>query len=162
LTSVSPASARPAAQTTTTIALGGLLTVDPKDDPDTQVAVRLAVDDLNAFFAASGSPYRVSLAVEATGLDPVVARQKVEALAPRVRGDGKQAIVPMWRADVWGDDISAATRAAFTDLGGSVFPGVRFDPDAADFSDALAALAAQVQLARAQYGDAVAIPFFGF
>lgn len=209
---------------TIVIDLGGLLTMSPTGDPDTQAAIRLAVDDVNAFFAGRRLPFRVRLAVEGTGLDPQVALAKIQQLAARglrvvigpessaeveaikpftdanhmvllshcstapalaipgdsvyrlvpsdlrqaaaiarlIAGNGQQAIVPIWRADIWGDGISTATRQAFAGLGGAVYPGVRFDPEAADFSGDLAALAAQVEHAREHFGGAVAVAFFGF
>lgn len=84
------------------------------------------------------------------------------AIARLIHGNGHRAIVPMWRAGVWGDDISSAVGQQFVALGGTVYPGVRFDPEATDFSGDLAALNAQVADARASYGDTVAVAFFSF
>lgn len=207
---------------TAVIDLGVLINMSPTGDPDTQVALRLAVEDVNAYFAERDEPVSVRLTVEGTGLDLDVALAKVERLAARglnvivgpessgeaeaikpftdahgmvllshcstapalaipgdslyrmvpsderqaaaiarlARGDGTQVVVPMWRADVFGDGISALLRQHFRDLGGFVAPGVRFDPGSADFSADLAALAAQVQQAHA--GGPVAVVFFGF
>jgi len=206
------------------IELGALINMSATGDPDTQAAIRLAVEDVNAFFAGRGPHPRVRLTIEGTGLDPDVAIEKIEFLAARglnivigpessgeleaikpftdendivllshcstapslaIPGDsvyrlvpsdlrqaeaiarlidenGHRAIVPMWRAGVWGDDISSAAGQQFVALGGSVFPGVRFDPEEADFSDDLAALNAQVADARASFGNTVAVAFFSF
>jgi branched-chain amino acid transport system substrate-binding protein len=84
------------------------------------------------------------------------------AIARLIDGNGHRAIVPLWRAGVWGDDISSAARQQFVTLGGTVYPGVRFDPEATDFSGELAALNAQVADARASFGDTVAVAFFSF
>jgi branched-chain amino acid transport system substrate-binding protein len=229
-TGVPGAFARGPARTKTVIHLGALITMSATGDPDTQVALQLAVEDFNAFFAGRGSRlgrgshHRVRLTVEGTGLDPDVALEKIELLAVRglnvvigpessaeveaikpftdandmvllshcstapslaipgdsvyrlvpsdlhqaaaiarlIVRDGKRAIVPMWRAGVWGDDISSAASQQFVELGGTVYPGVRFDPQAVDFSGDLAALTAQVEQARASFGGAVAVAFFGF
>lgn len=236
-------------QHTPVIELGALITMSPTGDPDTQAAIRLAVKDVNAFFArcdaghgrgphpglngffgrcgagaGRGPDPRVRLIIEGTGLDPDVAFEKIKRLAARglrvvigpessaeietiapftdandmvllshcstapslaipgdsvyrlvpsdlhqaaalarlMAGHGHRAIVPLWRAGVWGDDISAATRQRFVDLGGTVYPGVRFDPAATDFSGDLAVLEAQLADARASFGGAVAVAFFSF
>jgi branched-chain amino acid transport system substrate-binding protein len=207
-----------------TIEVGAVINLDPQGDPDTQVALQLAVQDINAFFAAGDSPYRVRLTVEGTGLDPQVALAKVEKLAAQgvkvivgpetsaeaatikpftdahgvvaishcstaaslaipndsiyrmvasderqaavlaglIRSAGHRAVVPMWRADIFGDDNAAALNREFTALGGTVLPGVRYDPDATDHSADLAALAAQVTNARATFDGAVAVILFAF
>jgi branched-chain amino acid transport system substrate-binding protein len=209
---------------TTVIELGGLINLSAIGDPDTQVALRLAVEDVNAFFADRDWPLSVRLTVEGTGLDPDVALAKITGLAARgltvvigpessaevgaikpftdandmvvlshcstapslaipgdsvyrmvpsderqaaaiarlIRDAGTRAIVPMWRADVWGDGTSAAVRQHFAGLGGTAYPGVRFDPDTADFSSNLAALTADLEEARASFGGAVAVVFLGF
>jgi branched-chain amino acid transport system substrate-binding protein len=209
---------------TTVIELGGLITMSATGDPDTQVALRLAVEDVNAFFADRDWPLSVRLTVEGTGLDPDVALEKIAGLAGRglkvvigpessaeveaikpftdanamvvlshcstapslaipgdsvyrmvpsderqaaalarlIRDDGARAVVPMWRADLWGDGLSAAVRQHFAGLGGTTSPGVRFDPETADFSNDLVALAAEVEEARASVGGAVAVVFLGF
>jgi branched-chain amino acid transport system substrate-binding protein len=225
LTSAAPgALARGPAWTTPFIDLGGVINMSPTGDPDTQVALRLAVEDVNAFLGERGARLRVRLHVEGTGLDPDVALEKVRLLAARglkviigpessveveaikpftdandmvvlshcstaiglaIPGDsvyrmvpsdlsqaaaiarliadhGKRAIVPLWRADIWGDGISAALRPRAAALGSTVYPGVRFDPEAADFAADLAALATQVEQARASFGADVAVVLFAF
>lgn len=212
------------------IELGALVNMSATGDPDSQAAIRLAVEDVNAFFAGGGAgdgqgpPPRVRVTVEGTGLDPAVASEKIELLAARglkvvigpessaevetikpftdandlvllshcstapslaipddsvyrlvpsdlrqaeaiarlIDANGYRAIVPMWRAGVWGDDVSSAASPPFVALGGTVYPGVRFDPEADDFSRDLAALNEQVAEARAGFGDAVAVAFFSF
>jgi len=46
-----------------------------------EAALQLGADDLNSHFKAAGSPTRVSLRVEDTGLDPSVALDRLSALA---------------------------------------------------------------------------------
>jgi branched-chain amino acid transport system substrate-binding protein len=84
------------------------------------------------------------------------------AVARLIDGNGYRAIVPMWRAGIWGDDISSAAGREFAALGGTVYPGVRFDPEATVFSADLAALEEQVADARARFADGVAVAFFSF
>lgn len=58
------------ASSSETLLVGALLNGEPEADSDTQAAVRLAVDDVNAYLTAAGSSRRVSLQVENCGLDP--------------------------------------------------------------------------------------------
>ena len=58
------------AQPTETLLVGALLNGDPEADVDTQAAVRLATDDVNAYLATAGSNRRVTLQVENCGLEP--------------------------------------------------------------------------------------------
>jgi len=83
-------------------------------------------------------------------------------IAQLINETGHQALIPVWRSGVWGDDISSATLEHFTALGGTVYPGVRFNPDATDYAADLADLEAQLTVARTQFGDSVAIGFFSF
>jgi len=87
---------------------------------------------------------------------------QASAIAGLIFGAGYRAIVPMWRAGVWGDDISSAAGQQFATLGGVVYSGVRFDPESTDFSENLASLNTQVAEARAVFGDSVAVAFFSF
>lgn len=216
--------ARGPARMATVFELGAVINMSPTGDPDTQAALRLAVEDVNAYFVERDWPVQIELAVEGTGLDPAVALAKFQSLAARglgvvigpessgeveaikpftdasdlvvlshcstapalaipgdsiyrmvptdvlqaesiarlIRSHGRTAVVPMWRADIFGDGLAAALRRDVAALGGTVLPGVRFAPDVGDYAGDLAALAAQVESARATFGDAVAVAFFGF
>lgn len=222
--SASPAAPRVEAQAATVV-FGALLNSSPLGDVDTLAAVRLAVQDVNEYLTASGSPVRVEVQAEGTGLQPAEAVQKTialadrgvkviigpessgelaaisplarqrdlvlishcstapslaipddgifrlvpddnrqaEALARMMWDDGIRTVVPIWRADVFGDDLSAATKRDFARLGGATLDGVRFDPDAESFSTELETLAARVAEAVAQHGPgAVGIHLLAF
>ncbi|MFA4956813.1 MAG: penicillin-binding protein activator [Candidatus Methanoperedens sp.] len=64
---------------------------------------------------------------------------QAEAVANLMLDDGVKAIVPMWRGDVWGDDLYEATKIRFEGLGGIVLDGVRYSPQT-DFSNELVLL----------------------
>src|ERR1041384_6345128 len=49
--------------------------------PTSEAALQLAADDLNARLSAAGSPTRVSLRIQDTGLDPATALERMTALA---------------------------------------------------------------------------------
>lgn len=193
-------------------------------DPDTQAAIKLAVEDINAYFSENGSVKRVHLTVKGTGLDPDKAVEKItllsdlglniiigpessgelealkpfadtndivilshcstapslavpgdniyrmvpsdndqsEAIAKLIYDEGYNVIVPMWRTGVWGEGISYATVNDFSGLGGTVYPGVSFDPEKEDYSSELAVLKAQIADAGEGFGDSVAVALFSF
>ena len=208
-----------------TFALGALLNGRPEGDPDTQAAIRLAADDVNAYLGDAGSDARVTLMVEQTGLDPDAAvtglRRLSEAgirlvvgpessgeltairesggdrgmvlvshcsTAPSlgVSGDaifrlvpddtlqaeviaalaaraGLRAVVPLWRDDVYGADLAAATRRELDARGIASAGGMAFDPENADPSRLMADLAGRLRAAQAVYGeDRVGVLFIAF
>ena len=66
--------------------LGAIISQDPLGDPDTQAALRLAEQDVNAYLQRAGSDRRINLLVEGTGYDPakaVAALQKLQAAGVR-------------------------------------------------------------------------------
>jgi branched-chain amino acid transport system substrate-binding protein len=65
---------------------------------------------------------------------------------------GIRVIVPVWRDDAGNAGLVDAARVAFTGLGGTVFPGVRYGAVVEDFGATVAALAAQLKEAIAGHG----------
>lgn len=87
---------------------------------------------------------------------------QAEAMAALMRKDGIKAVVPVWHGDVWGDDLSRATKTRFESSGGTVLDGIRYDPKT-DFSAELDTLNSKVSQAVSKYGeDKVAVHFIGF
>jgi len=85
------------------------------------------------------------------------------ALAKLLQHEGIEVLVPVWRADTWGDGLSEATTSSFTDLGGITGDGIRYNPEAPEFSTSTSLLAEQVQDYVDEYGaDKVAVLFLGF
>jgi len=76
------------------------------------------------------------------------------AIAKLMRRDGIRAMVPVWRDDAGNAGLETATRRAFTDLGGTVLPGVRYGAVVEDFGATIAALAAQLNQAIGEHGVA--------
>ena len=105
-----------------------------------------------------------SLAMRDDGLyrlAPSDAHQGSE-LARVVFEGGIRTIVPLWRGDVFGDDMNKSIREAFVKLGGSADQGVRFNPARSSFTADMEALTARVAQAQATAGEAVAVVFLGF
>lgn len=75
-----------------------------------------------------------------------------EAIAALMQADGVRAVVPVWRDDAGNSGLEAATRRAFTALGGTVTTGVRYGATTSDFSATVASLRTDVSAAQAQVG----------
>ena len=84
------------------------------------------------------------------------------AIANRMWSEGVSVLVPMWRGDVWGDDLTNATNKSFNALGGTVIDGVRYNVSSVNFSTAIDSLNSKVAEAIAQYGDVVAVYLVSF
>jgi len=84
------------------------------------------------------------------------------AIANRMRNEGVRVLVPMWRGDIWGDDLTNATNKNFNALGGTVVDGVRYNVSTVNFSTAIDSLNSKVAEATAQYGDVVAVHLIAF
>lgn len=89
---------------------------------------------------------------------------QAEAIAHLMRDDGVKLVIPLWRGDLWGDDLADATKRSFAARGGTAAEGVRYDPGATQFSADLVRLNGLVSDAIAQYGgtDAVAVHLMAF
>lgn len=97
-------------------------------------AARLALKDDNVF--------RFTLTDELEGV----------AIAKLMWADGIRVMVPIWRDDAGNAGLEAATRKAFTDLGGIVLPGVKYGAVAQDFGATVGAVAAQLNQAIGEHG----------
>ena len=54
-------------------------------------------------------------------------------------------VVPIWRADAWGDGLHEKTKESFEAEGGMFDEGVRYNPETAEFSTEASILADKVQ-----------------
>jgi branched-chain amino acid transport system substrate-binding protein len=80
--------------------------------------------------------------------------RQATALARLMVDDGLNLVVPVWRGDVFGDDLSSATRRELERLGVRATEGIRFDPDQLDPAAVTAELARRVEQAVAERGAA--------
>jgi branched-chain amino acid transport system substrate-binding protein len=90
--------------------------------------------------------------------------QQARVLARQMWDDGVRVVVPMWRADVFGNNLHQLLAENFRRLGGTVVDGVRYEPLVGDFSSSLhrinfivweqhlRSLSEKVGEASAQYG----------
>jgi branched-chain amino acid transport system substrate-binding protein len=76
---------------------------------------------------------------------------------------GIRYIIPVWRGDAWGDGIEEYGTKRFKELGGTALEGIRYSPDAREFSAEVSTLASRVADAVSKYGkDKVGVYFIGF
>lgn len=81
-----------------------------------------------------------------------------EAIAVLMWEDGIRAIIPMWRGDIWGEELLKATKTKFEKLGGNVIDGISYDPTEGSFGTELETLDSMVSEAIDEYGtSAVAV-----
>jgi branched-chain amino acid transport system substrate-binding protein len=62
---------------------------------------------------------------------------QAQALSKHIWQDGIRVVVPIWRTDVYGNDIVGAVREDFGKLGGIVLDGIGYAPRTGDFSTSL-------------------------
>ena len=54
-------------------------------------------------------------------------------------------VIPVWRGDAWGDDMAENTKKDFEMNGGTFHDGIRYNPEAIEFSTEIALLSDQVE-----------------
>ena len=71
---------------------------------------------------------------------------------------GVTNLVPIWRNDAWGNGLIDAIRSEFTNIGGVMDAGIKYNPDAAEFSTEVSLLADVVEKHASEVGsDKVAV-----
>jgi branched-chain amino acid transport system substrate-binding protein len=121
--------------------------------------------DETGILLLSGSSTAPSLALPGDNLFRLVPddTHQAEAVSQLMWQERVRAVIPIWRGDVWGDDLSTEITRRFDRLGGRVLDGVRYNPGTQNFSAELAALAARVEQTSAAYGtESVAVALIGF
>lgn len=85
------------------------------------------------------------------------------ALARLIEAGGKEAIVPIWRGDTYGDGLRDAVSGEFEDLGGAIYAGIRYPPGHGNFTSDVAQLDEEVHAAVKKHGaDKVAVLMISF
>lgn len=65
-------------------------------------------------------------------------------MAELMSREGIRTVVPLWRGDDFGDELKGAMARRFTELGGTVAPGVRYNPEGFSAAVVLASAASQL------------------
>jgi len=85
------------------------------------------------------------------------------AIARILCDDNKTYVIPVTRNDAWGVGLEEAAATRFKQLGGTVLEGIRYAPEAAEFTAEAKNLADKVTRAIASYGaDKVAVLHISF
>ena len=66
---------------------------------------------------------------------------------------GIKVVVPIYRGDVWGDGLFESTQESFTEMGGIVAEGIRYNPEITTFSTEAEVLSKAVDAQLAEYAD---------
>ena len=85
------------------------------------------------------------------------------AVGKLLENEGIEVVVPLWRGDVYGDDLRDATKANFESRGYAFAEGVRYDATQDEFGDTVSLLDDEVRDAIDMYGsDKVAVFLIAF
>ena len=85
------------------------------------------------------------------------------AIGALLEHEGIEAVVPVWRGEVYGDGLVDAAMADFESRGGAVHEGVRYNPESSEFSVSVAELADAVsEVVEAHGADQTAVLLVAF
>jgi branched-chain amino acid transport system substrate-binding protein len=156
-------------------AKGVRIVIGPATSADIQEVKDYA--DKNGILLVSPSSTAPSLAVPGDNIFRLVPddTHQAQAISRQMWQDGVRVVVPMWRTDVYGNDLAKATSYNFENLGGTVLDGVGYEPRTGDFSTSLnrinfmiwdqdlKSLSSKVSQAVTQYGaDKVGVYLVSF
>ncbi|MGB6531185.1 MAG: penicillin-binding protein activator [Candidatus Nitrosopolaris sp.] len=118
-------------------AKGVRIVIGPATSADVQKVQDYATE--NGILLISPSSTAPSLAIPGNNVFRFVPddTHQAQAISKQMWQDGVRVVVPIWRADVYGNDLVNATRADFRNLGGIMLDGVGYIPQTGDFSTSL-------------------------
>ena len=107
--------------------------------------------DANGILLVSPSSTAGSLAIAGDNVFRFTPSDSLEgvAIAAMMWQDGKRTVIPVWRDDAGNAGLEKATRTAFSALGGTMLPGIKYGAMATDFSGIATNVSNQVRLAAA-------------
>ncbi|MHC1713689.1 MAG: ABC transporter substrate-binding protein [Solidesulfovibrio sp.] len=119
----------------------------PYTDDEAEACLEFA-DKNNVLLVSQGSagPFLSKKGDNLFRLSPSNTYQ-AEAVTSLMKQEGVTVVVPIWRGDRYGDDLTVHVKARFKQLGGEVLPGTRFAPDRKEFDAIVDDLARQVNQA---------------
>lgn len=136
--------------------------------PETSSNVRnvKGYSDANNMLLVSCCSTAPSLAIEGDSVYRLVPDDSFQgvALSQLIPLDGISVLVPVWRGDTWGDGLQEKTGELFISEDSRIFDeGIRYSPEAVDFSAETSLLAEKVQGYVDEHGaDQVAVLYIGF
>jgi branched-chain amino acid transport system substrate-binding protein len=134
--------------------------IGPYSDDEAEACLEFA-DKNNIVLISQGSsgPFLSKKGDNLFRLSPSDTYQ-AEAVTGLMRQEGVTAIVPLWRADRFGDDMVVHVKARFKQLGGEALPGSRYSADRKDFGPILDDLVKQLAQAQRSGASAKAAIYF--
>ena len=135
--------------------------------PETSANVREVKDyaDSNNMLLVSCCSTAPSLAIAGDSVYRLIpdANNEGPALAKLLDHEGIEVMIPMYRNDAWGRDLSESTINSFEGREGQVGEGIPYDPESLGFSAKTSLLAQEVQKHVDDRGpEKVAVLFLGF
>src|SRR5215210_6635001 len=109
--------------------------------PSTGAAVAAVKEyaDEHGILIVSSSSTAASLAVPNDNVFRFVPddTHQAEALAKQMWDEGTRVVIPMWRADVFGNNHQSSLKESFEKLGGKALDGIGYDPPVGNFAASL-------------------------
>jgi branched-chain amino acid transport system substrate-binding protein len=147
--------------------------------PSTSAAVAAVKEyaDENGILIVSSSSTAPSLAIPNDNVFRFVPddTHQAEALAKQMWDEGTRVVIPIWRTDVFGNNLQSLLKEKFEKLGGKVVDGIGYDPPVGNFAASLhrinfivweqelRSLTSKVNDAMSQYGaDKVGVYIVAF
>jgi branched-chain amino acid transport system substrate-binding protein len=105
----------------------------------TNVAAVKDYADENDLLIVSSSSTAPSLAIPNDNMIRFVPddTHQAEILAKQMWDDGKRVVIPIWRTDVYGNNLQSHLKESFGKLGGKVLDGIGYDPPVGNFEASL-------------------------
>jgi branched-chain amino acid transport system substrate-binding protein len=131
-------------------AAGATIVIGPQSSAEAAAILPFANE--HAIILISQASTASSLAVAGDYLFRLAPNDKLEgaAIAARMRADGIDVLVPIWRDDAGNGGLEASTWQVFLDAGGVVVNGVSYAPTTTDFTAAVTALGNAVRKAKSE------------
>lgn len=109
--------------------------------PSTSAAVAAVKEyaDENGILIVSSSSTAPSLAISNDNVFRFVPddTHQAEALAKQMWDEGTRVVIPIWRTDVFGNNLQSLLKEKFEKLGGKVVDGIAYDPPVGNFAASL-------------------------
>jgi len=109
--------------------------------PSTSAAVAAVKDyaDENGILIVSSSSTAPSLSIPNDNVFRFVPddTHQAEVLAKKMWDEGTRVVIPIWRTDVFGNNLQSLLKEKFEKLGGKVVDGVGYDPPVGNFAASL-------------------------
>ena len=109
--------------------------------PATSIAVNAAKEyaDANNIILISYASYSPLLSIKDDNLLRLIPDDinQGKVIAERMINDGIKVVAPMWRGDIYGNELYKSTKSYFEKLGGKMEKGINYKPHTGKFATSL-------------------------